>query len=187
MTAGKTLHALALIPIPGAVLPLLVPGAVAAVVLSLAAGDRLGRWLDVRRATATALLLSFGLILAGTLTPQWEAIANGARGTGTCDLSRLGPPSLEDLAKFYDAGLNILIFIPLGATIALAPRSRRKALLLACAIALPVAIETIQMLVPALDRTCESADVVDNLIGLGGGLAAGTIVGRLVPATHRRA
>jgi glycopeptide antibiotics resistance protein len=57
------------------------------------------------------------------------------------------------------------------------PRSRRKAVVLIAAIALPFAIEITQMLLPILDRACESADVVDNLtglvLGLGGGVAAG--------------
>ncbi len=170
---------------PALVLPLLLPGAIGSALVGLAAGGVLGRAFGVRRSVASLMVLSLGLILFGTLTPQWEAIAYGSRSSGTCDFSRLGPPSIADLAKFYDAGVNILVFLPLGATIALVPRSRRRGALVAGAIALPFAIEAIQLLVPALDRACESADVVDNLIGLAGGLAAGTVVGRLVPSLRR--
>ena len=71
------------------------------------------------------------------------------------------------------------MFIPLGATIGLLPGSRRKAAIVIAAIALPFAIETTQLLAPALDRACESADVVDNLSGLAIGLVGGVVAGRL--------
>jgi hypothetical protein len=50
------------------------------------------------------------------------------------------------------------------------------------AIALPFAIETTQMVVPVIERGCQSADVFDNLTGLAVGLAIGTI-GRWLTAT----
>jgi glycopeptide antibiotics resistance protein len=71
------------------------------------------------------------------------------------------------------------MFIPLGATIGLVPRSRRMAVVLIAAIALPFAIETAQLLLPVLDRACESADVVDNLTGLFIGLSGGVVAGRI--------
>jgi hypothetical protein len=78
------------------------------------------------------------------------------------------------------------MFVPLRAAIGLVPRSRRKAAIVIAAIALPFGIETIQLLVPALDRACESADVVDNLTGLAIGLGGGVVAGRLVAAVDRR-
>ncbi len=72
-------------------------------------------------------------------------------------------------------------FIPLGFAIALVPRSCRKAVVLAAAVALPFVIETTQLVVVALDRACQSADVVDNLTGLLVGLVAGAVVARLAP------
>ncbi len=54
------------------------------------------------------------------------------------------------------------------------------------AIALPFAIETIQLLLPVLDRACESADVVDNLTGLVIGLGGGVVAGWLGRSLGRR-
>ena len=167
-------------------LPWFLPGVVISIVVSIAASGALGRALGVRRAVAWVMVLSLGIITAATLTPQWEALAFGAQGSSSCDLSRLGLAPLGELLEPSEASLNVLMFIPLGATIGLLPRSRRKAAIVIAAIALPFAIETTQLLVPALDRACESADVVDNLTGLAIGLAGGVVAWRLVAAMDRR-
>ena len=166
-------------------LPLLLPGMVLSVLICLAAGGRVARWLGVANAVAWVFILDLGAILTGTLSPKLTAL-DGAVGSGACDLSRIGPPSLADLVKFYDAVPNVLMFIPLGVVIAMMPRSRRKAVVLAGAVALPFAIETVQLLVPRLDRACQSADVADNLIGLAVGLGAGALMVRLLPSASRR-
>jgi VanZ family protein len=70
--------------------------------------------------------------------------------------------------------------------IGLFPRSRRTAAVVIAAIALPFAIETIQLLLPVLDRACESADVVDNLTGLVLGLGGGVVAARLGRSLARR-
>src|SRR5450759_446303 len=166
-------------------LPWFLPGVVISIVVSIAASGALGRALGVRRAVAWAIVISLGIIAAATLTPQSEALAFGARGSSSCDLSRLGLAPLRELLQLSDSGGNILMFIPLGATIGLVPRSRRKAAIVIVAIALPFGIETIQLLAPALDRACESADVIDNLTGLAIGLAGGVAAGRLAGAVDR--
>jgi glycopeptide antibiotics resistance protein len=94
---------------------------------------------------------------------------------------------MDELRTNGDALGNILMFIPLGVTISLVPGSRRKAAIVVAAIALPFAIETIQLLLPALDRACESADVVDNLTGLVIGLGGGSVAGWLAATVYRRA
>jgi glycopeptide antibiotics resistance protein len=165
-------------------LPWLFPGVGAALVLSPLLSGPAGRALGVRRVVAWVLLLSLGVILAATLTPLRGAF-DGVRGSGTCDFSRMGVASIEDLRTSSDAGLNVLIFIPFGLAIGIVPRSRRKTAIVAAAIALPFAIEMIQLLLPALDRACESADVADNLTGLVIGLAIGTLVGRFLPSVRR--
>jgi glycopeptide antibiotics resistance protein len=167
-------------------LPWLLPGVVLSVVVSIVASGAVGRTLGVRRAVAWVMVLSLGIIMAATLTPQWEALAFGARGSSSCDLSRLGLAPLGELLSANDTGMNVLMFVPLGAAIGLLPRSRRKAAIVIAAIALPFAIETTQLLAPALDRACESADVVDNLTGLAIGLAGGVVAGRLMVAVDRR-
>ena len=77
------------------------------------------------------------------------------------------------------------MFIPLGFAIAMVPRSRRKAAVLAAAVALPFVIEATQLVVTPLGRACQSADVVDNLTGLVLGLVAGAVVAWLAPALGR--
>jgi len=124
--------------------------------------------------------------VAATLTPRWQALEFGALGSSSCDLSRVGPAPPDELVRPTEANGNILMFIPLGVAIGLVPRSRRKAAIVAIAIGLPFAIETTQLLLPALDRACESADVVDNLTGLAIGLAGGLVAGRLASAVGRR-
>ncbi len=58
-------------------------------------------------------------------------------------------------------------------TIGLVQASRPRLALILFAVIVPVAIETIQLLAPVLDRGCQSADVVDNLTGLLIGLVIG--------------
>jgi hypothetical protein len=154
-------------------------------VLALAAGDRVGRALGVRRAVAVALIVSFGIIVSATLTPLGGVVDVGAAGTGSCDVTRSGLPRLGELLAISDTSLNVLLFVPLGVCIAFIPRSRTRVLVVVAAIALPFAIEATQLLVPLLGRGCESADVVDNLIGLAIGLAIGLVAGWLLPGVRR--
>jgi glycopeptide antibiotics resistance protein len=168
------------------VLPWLLPGIAIALVVSIVASGAVGRTLRVARPVAWLMVLSLGVILAATMTPQWEALAYGARGSSSCDFSRVGLAPLRELLRFGDTSGNVLMFIPLGVTIALMPRSRRMAVMLIVAIALPFAIEITQMLLPVLDRACESADVVDNLTGLGIGLGGGVVAGWFGRSLGRR-
>jgi glycopeptide antibiotics resistance protein len=158
-----------------AVLPWFLPGVAISVVLSLVLGGRVGRVLGTRRVVASMLILSLGVILSATLTPLRGVIEEGVMSPGVCDLSRVGFPSLRELLRIDDTILNILLFVPLGASIAFLPRSRRTVAVIACAIALPFAIEITQLIVTALSRGCQSADVVDNLTGLALGLAGGVL------------
>lgn len=166
-------------------LPWFLPGAALSFILSIVASGVVGRALGVPRSLAWALVLSFGIILSATLTPLSEALAYGATGPTSCDLSRVWLAPLGYYLEAGDAGGNVLMFVPLGATIALIPRSRRRTAVFIGAILLPFAIETAQLLMPALDRACESADVVDNLAGLVLGLALGAGVGWLLRARRR--
>jgi VanZ like family len=168
------------------VLPWLLPGVAIALVISVAVSGLVGRALRVGRPVAWVMVLSLGVILAVTMTPRWEALAFGAQGSSSCDFSRIGLVPLGELLRFDDSSLNVLMFIPLGVTIALVPRSRRKGAIVVAALALPFAIETAQLLLPVLDRACESADVVDNLTGLVLGLGGGVVAGRLGKSLARR-
>ena len=156
-----------------AVLPWFLPGAAVSLAVALLVGGRVSRALSAHRAVASFLVLALGLILSATLTPVNGHLELDAVAAGSCDLSRIGPPPLGLFRSLNDASLNVLLFAPLGFAIAFLPRSRRTAAVLLAAIALPFAIETTQLLVTALARGCESADVVDNLLGLVAGLGAG--------------
>lgn len=166
-----------LVPGQGA-LPLLLPGIAVAAVVGVVVRRPLARALRIRPAVAFVLVVSVGVIVSATLTPLRSAFGDQEPEAAGCDLSRLGPPSVAEILEIYDAALNILIFVPLGAIIASAPSSRPRTVLAVGAVALPFAIEMTQLLVPALHRACQSADVIDNLIGLGGGLAVGFFVRR---------
>lgn len=99
--------------------------------------------------------------------------------SGTCDLSRIGLASWRELSHLDDASLNILLFVPLGISIGLCPRSRAKLIVLTGAFVLPAAVELIQLVAVSLGRECQSADVVDNVFGLLLGLLAGSVAGRI--------
>jgi glycopeptide antibiotics resistance protein len=165
--------------------PGLWPGLALSVVIGLLVSERLSRAIGVTRFVAWALVVGFGLALAATLTPSAEAIRFGAHGSGSCDLGRLTLAPLAEILEFGETGLNVVLFIPLGFALSLAPRSRIQALLILASVALPVAIELIQLVVTSLGRTCQSADVVDNLTGLVIGLACGTILGAVLQASTR--
>jgi VanZ family protein len=162
-------------------LPLVGPALLIALAVSMLASGRAARWLGVRRPVAWVLLMSVGVILAGTMTPLNVVDRLSYPPPGTCDLSRMGLPSLEELRREGDVFGNILMFLPLGFAIALLPRSPRKAAVLVAAVAFPFAIEATQLVLTPLHRACESADVVDNLTGLVLGLAAGAVVAWFAP------
>jgi len=166
-------------------LPLFLPLSFIVVIVSIAASGRVGRALGTRPAVAWLLVLSFGLILTSTLTPLSEDCRCGAKVVGSCDFSRVGVAPIDELLQVNNTSLNVLMFVPLGVAIGLLPRSRRKAVLIVGAMALPFAIEATQALIPLLDRACESGDVVDNLTGLAIGLVAGVVAGRLLPGVGR--
>ena len=144
-----------------------------------------GRWLGyyaLESHSHARWSVGFGMIVSATLTPLRGQL-NFAVVGGTCDLSRIGLAPLNELLHIDDTSLNILLFIPLGIAIGLVEGPRRKAVLIVVAIAVPFVIETTQLLVPALERGCQSADVFDNLTGLAVGLGLGAL-GRWVSATQ---
>lgn len=153
--------------------PWFVPGAVASLAISLALCVPISRALGARTAVTWLLLFGVGLVISATLTPQREALDFGTAGTGSCDFGRTTLATLAFYGGDNDAGENVLMFIPIGVAVALMPRSRRTAAVVAGALLLPFLIEAVQLQVLALDRACESADVVDNLAGLAIGLAVG--------------
>jgi len=157
------------------VLPWLLPGLAASIVVGLVAGRRVGRAFAAGPLVGWALIVGFGLIVSATLTPLRGGLDLGTSGIGTCDLSRIGIAPLGELLRIGDTSLNVLLFIPLGLAVGLVPGSRRRNILVLVAVLAPVAIEATQLLLPVLGRGCQSADVFDNLTGLvlGGVIGAG--------------
>jgi len=156
------------------------PGILIAVVVSIVAARRFGRWLATSPVLAGYVLFTFGLILAVTITPSREALSEGIVATGAfCDLSRLGPISLHDLFAFREPSLNVFLCVPLGVGLGLLPRSRRTLVVLGVALLTPIAVEALQGATPALGRVCESADVIDNVTGLAVGLVIGVLAGAI--------
>ena len=165
--------------------PGLWPGLALSIVVGYLARDRLSQAFGVTRFVAWALVVGVGLIVAATLTPSYEALRFGAQGSGTCDFGRVTLAPMAEILEFGDTGLNVVLFVPLGLALGLVPRSRTKTKLIIAAVALPFAIETLQLALTSLGRTCQSADVIDNLTGLVVGLVCGTVLGAILHAAAR--
>jgi VanZ like family len=153
-------------------LPLFIPAVVAVTALALAGAGPLAHATGAGGVRCALVLIAFGVVAAATLTPQAPAF-EGVHGSGTCDVTRLRPADLDAYLEGGEALGNVLLFLPLGIALGLLPPSRTWTWLVALAIALPFVVEGLQMALPALDRACQAADVVDNLLGLGIGLALG--------------
>lgn len=169
--------------------PGLIPGLILSLTIATAAADRVARSLTVGRVVAATLLFALGLIVSVTLTPSGGALhafLHGHQWTGhrTCDLHRFWPATPADLDP--DVGLNILLFVPLGLALAFLPRNRTALAIAAGAVALPFAIETIQLMLPQMGRVCQSADVADNLSGLAIGAVVGALAVGLAGARGQR-
>jgi glycopeptide antibiotics resistance protein len=157
--------------------PWFLPGVAGSIAVGFVASQRAAGWLGVHRVLGWGLVVALGLVLSATLTPHHEEASGLATGAFGCDMTRVGLPPLDELLEINDTSLNVLLFVPLGTLLGLVPRSRRKGVAIAGAVALPFIIETTQLVMTPLDRACQSADVVDNLTGLVLGLAIGSIAG----------
>jgi hypothetical protein len=142
------------------------PGVLATLVIASLAARPVARRLGTSTVIGWALLASFGLVLSATVTPSREAILFGAKGTGVCDLSRMGIAPFWDLGHLNEISLNALLFVPLGIVLGLLPSSRAKPVLIVLALLLSPAIELLQLFAVGLGRQCQSSDVFDNLTGL---------------------
>jgi glycopeptide antibiotics resistance protein len=142
------------------------------VLLAIALHRYVGHRLGAREPIAWLLLISVGVILSATLTPGTEPyLLTSARAT--CDLSRLGLAPITTYLTLGTTSLNVILFVPLGISIALLPRSPAIAFAVFGAALLPLAIESSQLVATPLGRACQGADVIDNMLGLALGLAAG--------------
>jgi len=145
------------------------------------ASSSIGAYLRTSRGGAFLLVVSLGAVLSATVTPIHPLMPEAVHAQ-TCDLSRIGLAPLGYFRSINDTSLNVLLFMPLGLAAGLVPGSRRKVALVAALVALPFAIEALQLAAPVLERGCECADVVDNLTGLVAGLTVSGLVRLLIPA-----
>lgn len=149
------------------------PGLAISVLVATGIYRYVARRMGITEPIAWLLVMSFGGVIAATLTPGVEALLPMS-GTAACDVSRIGPATLADYLALGTTSLNVILFVPLGVLIALLPRSRVMAFAIIGAALMPPAIEAIQLAATPLGRACQSADVADNLIGLALGFAAGS-------------
>jgi hypothetical protein len=157
-------------------LPLLLPGVVLSIGLAVLLAPWLSQRLRTSRSVGFLVLASIGVIVAATITPDLAALAGGPPSDGVCDLRRIGLPPLAALRGINQTSLNVLLFVPLGFAIGLLPPSRRVALVLLLVLASPFVVELTQLTVTSLGRGCQSADVIDNSLGLIVGLALASII-----------
>ena len=154
-----------------------------AVVVALLAARPVAHRLGIGTGLAFLLVLGVAGILAITLVPR----PGGPRLP--TDLGCLVPefalPAHGHLFEINDDTLNVALFVPLGLAIGLLVDHPRFQVLLAVAVALPWAVEAIQLAVPALGRDCQSVDLTANLLGLALGVATG-FVARLAIRVFRR-
>jgi hypothetical protein len=158
-------------------LPLFWP--VTALVLVFAGGLAAwaGRILRTSKWSAFLLLISFGTIMAATMTPSVAAFFPVDR-LGGCILGQFDVPPLSRLLYPNETSLNVALFVPLGVACGLLRRWSQVAGASLLAAGLPFGIEFIQYSVPALGRVCSTADVAANLTGLAVGLVASIVAVR---------
>ena len=162
------------------VLPWFLPGVVVALVLGVPLSRPVARALGAPRAVAYLLAVSVGAILAATLPPGAGGFDRLADEHGGCHLQRLWLADAHAYLSVSEVSLNVLLFVPLGVALALLPRSTRARTVAIAALALPIAIEALQVVLTPLGRACESGDVVDNLIGLVIGLIIGGVLSLVI-------
>ena len=143
-------------------------------VASASLAPAVGRRLGARTGVAFLLLASLGLVLTATLLPTSDAMA-GFGSTGSCDLTRVGFPTISEVRVDSDTRLNLLLFLPFGLAIGLLPVGGASMALAGGALVLPFLVEGLQLTIPVLGRGCQTSDVVDNLAGLCVGLVVGLI------------
>jgi VanZ like family len=158
-------------------LPLFWPAALLALVLAAAVAGPVGRRLRTSGWLVFGLLSSFGVILAATMTPSIAAFLHIER-PHECILHQFDLPPLSQLLYPNETSLNVAMFVPLGLACGLVRRWPRVAILSGFGAVLPFGIEITQYLVPGLGRVCSTADVADNLTGLGIGLLVGIVLVR---------
>lgn len=140
----------------------------------------LARWSGLPWPLVFGLCVSSVIALAATLSPAGIGLA------GAC-LTTVKPPIWWLYGRPYARALNTFLFMPLGFFVGLA--ALRRPVLLPVAFAMPLLVETAQLVIPALHRRCQVQDLIDNywglLLGTSVGIAVALLIVGLTPAQGR--
>ena len=165
--------------------PGFLPGLVVTLIVASGLFRPVARAVSIEPWLAFAILASLGLIVSATLFPDVLGLGQGEPGTAgpfTCDTERWRP-SLSELVDFGESTANVVLFGPLGLFTALLP-SRQRGRAVRWSLALPFLIEATQLILPPLNRACQTADIADNVTGLVVGLGIGWVVDRALRAAR---
>lgn len=157
-------------------LPWFLPGLAVSALVALIISPFVAHVLGTPRAVAFLMVVSIGAIAAATLLPAAGGLDMTAEHVGGCHTDRPWVAPLDHYLRPSEESLNVLLFVPLGIAVALLPRARRTLAVGIMLFGLSVAVESFQVLVPVLGRSCEIGDVVANTLGLGIGLLIGVCV-----------
>ncbi|GIG41854.1 VanZ family protein [Cellulomonas phragmiteti] len=153
--------------------PYLPAGTVFTLLVVVLLARPLARRLRLPAAGVAAWLAALGALASLTLTPRtaWRPVTERV-----CALDSWAPLDLHSILVLDQRAANLALLVPLAVLSAL-PRDRRVlGAALGFAVALPFLVEGWQYALPGLGRVCDSNDLVDNLLGVALGAAAGLVV-----------
>lgn len=165
--------------------PWAVPLFLAAGFLLVLLAPVLGRWTGLPAWLVLAAGLAWTGFLAVTATPSELPWVRTDLGLGEGNTVSLAVDTIDwsSLTEVSERSLNVWLAVPLGLTSVLLAWARRSPTPLFLAVLAPLAVESLQWLVPQLGRAgFLMADVSLNATGLALGAGAGLL---LVPLLHR--
>jgi hypothetical protein len=143
------------------------------IVFSMAAGAVFYGVL-VRRGWESWATLGASIALAGALAVTLVPSEFGEERIARCVIAMPTTLGLFELPAITQQSLNALLLLPLGFFSALAARRAWTAIF--PVVITPIFIELVQALIPALDRVCNSQDVINNVTGGLLGVALGALL-----------
>lgn len=173
-----------LVRITQASVPWAIPVVLGSVAVAVVVGALLQRRWGATAWLVAAAIVSVGLIVGITLTPN-----AGYDGTPFVDpRPDPGPWGYLTAPAYWfhlDArSLNVALFIPLGLTLALLARGSMRWVILAIGLAAPWLVEGLQRVLP-FARDTQYIDVADNSTGFVVGFLLGFATGLLIASARR--
>ena len=167
-------------------LPLALPTIIGAGVLAVLGAPWWARWLQVPRATAVSFVAVCGAYLGVTATPSISGLWSNPGGSRGISLDVQLPPLGSFLIISSDS-LNLLAGAALGVVSVLMWCCDRRWVAVCTAVGLPLLVEVVQLLVPAMGRIgFMLSDVIVNWIGAGIGAGIGAAVAVAITGGTRR-